>query len=550
MARKLVNIIILILVVVIAILLFDWKRMNFSKDILSLKIIGPDKAAVGEEIEYVVEFQNNGDVRLENPILIFEYPQNSIPSQGDNLRVVKEAKDIGDIYPGQEKVFKFRARLFGKEGEVKQAKASLSYRPKNLKPTYISKTSCITTINSVPLTLDFDLPSKVEPGGEISFSLNYFSNIDYPLSNIGINIDYPSDFQVKDVSPSSLDNHHWTINSLNQTEGGKIDIDGLIQGDIGQQKIFKAELGIWQKGQFVVLKDVMRGVSLVEPSLEIDQTVNGSSHYQAVIGDSLHYEIRFINIGQKPFENLVATVKLNSDFFDLSTLHSNTGQYEEGDNSIIWRAQDIPEFRYLAPQDQAKIDFWVDVKKSDLPQNETNPVLSDQVIINQIRKEFKVKLSSRLGLIQNAYINDEVFSSPGPLPPKVGQKSLCTIIWRAKTDYNDLKNVRFKTILPNNVGLTGKIFPQDQADKISFDSQSRELTWDIGNLLASSTSSREKVIDFQLYFIPDENQKGQPVQLIGNGILRGEDAWTGKMIEATTSPITSLLIDKNQGITQ
>ena len=550
MSKKLINIIILILVVVVAVLLFDWKRMNFSKDILSLKIISPDKAAVGEEIEYVVEFQNNGDVRLENPILIFEYPENSIPSQGDNLRVVKESKDIGDIYPGQEKVFKFRARLLGKQGEVKQAKASLSYKPKNLKPTYISRTSCITTIDSVPLTLDFDLPSKVEPGGDVAFSLNYFSNIDYPLSNIGINIEYPSDFQVKDVSPSSLDNHHWTITSLNKTEGGKIDINGLIQGDIGQQKIFKAELGVWQKGQFVVLKDIMRGVALVEPSLEIDQTVNGSSHYQAVIGDSLHYEIRFINIGQKPFENLIATVKLDSDFFDLSSIHSDRGQYEKGDNAVIWRAQDIPEFRYLAPQGQAKIDFWVNVKKSDLPQNGSNPILSDQVIINQVRKEFTVKLSSKLRLVQRAYINDEVFGSSGPLPPKVGQKSTCTIIWEVGTDYNNLKNVRFKTILPKNVGLTGKIFPQTQVDKISFDSQSRELTWDIGDVLANPERGKEKILDFQLYFIPDISQKGKPVQLIGNGLLRGEDAWTSKTIEATTSPIDSSLIDKTAGIVQ
>ena len=550
MSRKLINIIILVLVVVIGVLLFDWKRMNFSKDILSLKIIGPDKAVVGEEIEYVVEFQNNGDVRLENPTLIFEYPRNSIPSDGNSLRVVKESKDIGDIYPGQEKIFKFRGRLLGREREVKQAKASLSYRPKNLKPTYISKTSCITTINSVPLTLDFDLPSKVEPGGDIPFSLNYFSNIDYPLSNIGINIDYPSDFKIKDTSPSSLDNHHWTVTSLNKTEGGKININGLIQGDIGQQKIFKAELGVWQKGQFVVLKDVMRGVALVEPSLEINQTVNGSSHYQAVIGDSLHYEIRFINIGQKPFKNLIATVKLNSDFFDLSSLHSGTGQYEKGDNSIIWRAQDIPEFRYLAPQGQAKIDFWVNVKKSDLPQNGGNPILNNQVIINQVRKEFIVKLSSKLRLVQKAYINDEVFGSPGPLPLKVGQKSICTVIWKVETDYNNLKNVRFKTILPSNVSLTGNIFPEDQVDKISFDSQSRELTWDIGDVSANPKSDQQKILDLQISFIPNSTQKGKAVELVGNGLLKGEDVWTGKTIEATTSPIHSSLIDKTKGIVQ
>ena len=72
----------------------------------------------------------------------------------------------------------------GKEGDLKTAKASLSYMPKNLTVRYESDTTFTTKIDAVPITLDFDLPTKVEKGKDLQYSINYFSNIDYPLENL------------------------------------------------------------------------------------------------------------------------------------------------------------------------------------------------------------------------------------------------------------------------------------------------------------------------------------------------------------------------------
>jgi hypothetical protein len=50
--------------------------------------------------------------------------------------------------------------------DLKTAKASLSYTPKNLTARYESNTTLTTKIDTVPITLDFDLPSKVEKGNQ------------------------------------------------------------------------------------------------------------------------------------------------------------------------------------------------------------------------------------------------------------------------------------------------------------------------------------------------------------------------------------------------
>ncbi|GAH31413.1 unnamed protein product, partial [marine sediment metagenome] len=196
-------------------------------------------------------------------------------------------------------VLRIRARLLGKEGEAKIAKATLSYRPKNLKARYESITTFTTVIKSVPLNFEFDLPSQTESGKELKFRLNYFSNIDYPLSNLRCKIEYPLGFEFIESTPPSLEKIEWEVPPLNKAEGGRIEIVGRLRGEVGEQKIFQAELNIWQEGEFILLKKAVKGVEIIKPALYITQQINGNPEYIANPGDSLHYEIFFKNIGEE-----------------------------------------------------------------------------------------------------------------------------------------------------------------------------------------------------------------------------------------------------------
>ncbi|MFH1423877.1 MAG: hypothetical protein ABIG29_02930, partial [Candidatus Nealsonbacteria bacterium] len=224
---------------------WSWQKNSWSKDRLKLEILGPAEVALGQEIEYTVRYKNNGNIRLEDPRLTFEYPAYSLVGEEEPLR--KEIT-LESIYPGQEQTFNFKARLFGKEGEMKKAQVWLNYRPKNLKAPYENKTEHNVRINSVPLTLEFDLPSKIDPGKEINFQLNYFSNVDYPLADLGIKVEYPSDFEFQSSKPRPLEKTEWSVGLLNKAEGGRIQITGNLSGGVGEQKQFKAQLGTWRDG--------------------------------------------------------------------------------------------------------------------------------------------------------------------------------------------------------------------------------------------------------------------------------------------------------------
>jgi len=542
------TIFIVILAVIVGVFGFYYYQRNvYSKDILKLEILGQGEADLFQEIKYIVKYKNNGKVRLEEPELIFDYPDYSIPIDGTPLRVIKKSEELGEaIYPGQEKTFTFTARLMGQEGEIKEARVTLSYRPKNLKARYTSETSFTTIIKKVPLNFDFDLPSKIESGKELKFRLNYFSNVDYPLSGLRVIIDYPLGFEFINSTPKSLEKIEWELGLLNKAEGGRVEISGKLMGEVGEEKVFRARIGSWKDGEFILLKETVKGIAIIRPALYITQQINNNPKFVANSGDLLHYEIFFKNIGEEFLTDMFLLATLSGLPFDFETIQAPEGDFTLGDSSIIWDWRKVRDLQLLSPQSEGKIEFWVklkdewEIKSAD----DKNPEIKTTVFLSQVREEFVNKVNSKLVISQKGYFDDEIFGNSGPLPPKIGETTTYTIIWQVKNYYNEMKNVKVKATLPQNVNLTGKIFPEEQTDKITFDSQSREIVWNVGDLIVGQgILTPAPNIAFQISFVPGANQVGQVPELISEARITGQDQWTGEILQATSPSINTSLPD-------
>jgi hypothetical protein len=544
--KKLTLFIIFLSVVVGLIGYYYYHRNVYSKDILKLEILGPSEADLLQEVKYVVKYKNNGDVRLEDPELIFELPANTILTEGDSLRIIKESEELGGaIYPGEEKTFTFTARLMGQEGEIKELKAFLSYRPKNLKAHYSSQTSFSTVIKRAALSFDFDLPSKIESGKNLQFQLNYFSNVEYPLSDLRILIDYPTGFEFIDSTPKFLEKNEWELELLNKAEGGRIEISGKLTGQVGEEKVFRAKIGSWQGGEFILLKEVTKGVTIMKPALYITQQINNNPKLIANPGDLLHYEIFFKNIGEEYLTDMFLLATLTGPAFDFVTLQAPEGDFTAGENSIIWDWRRVKDLQILPPHSEGKVEFWVKLKDEwEGNGADAGPQIKTTVFLSQVKEEFVNKINSKLVISQLGYFNDEAFGNSGPLPPEVGRITSYTIAWQVKNYHNDMKNVKVKAVLPANVSLTGKIFPSEQADKLTFDLQSREIVWNIGDLLANQeVSLSDNSLYFQLSFLAQEEFRGESPELIGPATIFGEDQWTGETVQTSDLAISTALPD-------
>lgn len=525
--------------------LFYWyyQQGSFSKSILKLEVLGPDNIQMGEEFEYTIRYKNNSDFTLQEPKLTFEYPEYTI-NEGGKARI---SQDLEDIYPGDEQFVKLKARLLGKEGDLKIARVTLSYRPKNLKARYESDTTLTTKIETVPITLDLDLPSKVERGKEIEFSINYFSNVEYSLADLKVNVEYPDKFDFAQADPKPLDKNQWTIDKLDKAQGGRIKIMGDLNTDTGQKVQFKANIGIWKDGEFILLKETTKEVETIEPLLYISQQINGSPNYVASPGEKLHYEIYFRNIGNTPFENLFLINNLNSDIFDLSTLRVVAGQVQADDSMIIWDWKQVPALRSLDSQEEGKVEFDINLKCCWQPETTdfNNTFAVNKVNISQISQEFQTRVNSKLLIMQRGAYQDPTLVNSGPIPPVVGQPTTYTIIWQAKNFYNEVRNVKVRATLPLGVTLTGRISPDTDISKFSFDSNSREIVWNVSDSMAPGTGilTPPANIMFQVSLTPTYSQKGRIIPIINQAIITGDDQSTGMNIQSTIPAIDTTLPD-------
>lgn len=518
----------------------------FSKEILRLEILGSEKAKTGDEIEYTVKYKNNGNFVLEQVKLVFEMPENSL-TEDSKTRIVQ---DLKDIYPGGEEFVQFKTRLLGKEGDLKVAKATISYQPKNITAPYESSTTFTTQIESTPVTLDFDLPSKIEKGKQIQYSINYFSNVDYPLENLSIKVDPVPGFDIESSTPSSLDNSEWKLQTLNKAQGGRISIKGKTSADANQNLTFSVKLGMRINGTFIVIKETTMDVQVIQPLLSISQTVNGSSSYVASPGETLNYQIFFRNIGATAFDNLFMIVKLDSPALEMSSISVPGMQVQVNDNMIVWDSRQVSQLRRLDVQQEGMVEFNVRVKDSWAASGaeEGDAIIADEVNISQITQKFTIKVSSGLVVAQRAYYQNSPISNSGPIPPQAGKATTYTIAWDIKNYFSDAKNVKVKAILPQNAVLTGQILPGDELSRFSFDSASRQIVWSAGDILKGTGISGDPVsIYFQVSLTPSSSQKGSSAAIIGEAAISGENQFTGTSVTSKDSAVTTALPDDPAG---
>ncbi|MBU4351010.1 hypothetical protein L6250_00080 [Candidatus Parcubacteria bacterium] len=553
MNKKTVRYIIIFILILAVAGFWYFQRNSFSKEIMKLEILGPETTEVGQKVDYVLKYKNNGDITLINAKLSFEFPENSL-TEDNKIRI---EQNLEDIYPGEEKTITLSGRILGQENELKKAQAWLSFQPKNLKARYEVSTTQTTVIKFSPLTFEFDLPSKIEAEKDFSFSLNYFSNVDYPLSQLRVKIEYPAGFEFVDSTPKALEKDEWQVPILNKADGGRIKIFGRINGNIGEQKMFRASFGMWQDGNFILLKEASRGAEIIRPTIYLSQLVNGASDYVASSGDTLHYEIFFRNIGSSPFENLFLVVNLEGSLFDLTSLQSPNANYHQGNSSMIWDWKKNPQLRFLDEDEEGKVEFWIALKKevATVGPRDKNLILKNSVNLSPAKEEFSLKVNSKLDLDQQVFFNSDLFQASGSLPLRVGQPTALTVTWKLKNFYNDLRNTKVKATLPSWVSLTGQLLPRNSS--FVFDSQSREIIWDLGEIKAGqgANGTDSPSLSFQILLTPNSSQLGQTPGIINRAQAFGDDTWTQEPIEseiktASSGSLSDPGFDYSQGIVQ
>ncbi len=97
------------------------------------------------------------------------------------------------------------------------------------------------------------------------------------------------------------------------------------------------------------------------------------------------------------------------------------------------------------------------------------------------------------------------------------------------------------------MSLTGKLLPENESPNFSFDSNSREIVWNVsdGATITAGTGlvSNAPSVSFQISLTPDNSQKGSTALLVGEANISAEDQFTGSVAQGKGSSVNTSLPD-------
>ena len=542
------GIVLLILIGALVVWIYYWTPFDQSK--VEFSISGPESVVSGEDVMYIAKIKNTTKISLNDIKLTFYWPENTILENGSELT---STMDVDNLLAGQEKEIDFKGKLIGEKGSDKEIKTSLSYQPEKIKARFEKTASFSTSILAVPLVLNFDMPSKVSNGQQITVALSYINDSDSTFDNLVMKIEYPDGFKVSSVYPQPQENV-WQIGTLQARAEGKILLTGTIDGNRGDTKTFKGYMGVVKGSNFAAYADTTKSLQLSLPALSVDQSINNSNTYVASPGEILNYSIKYHNNSTVSIPSVKIACKFDTKALDFYSFDlKSKGNFDVDTSTITWDQTSVPELGLVNPGQSGELDFSVKVldnlpvksygdknfaiaSVTTIDSSSIPLALMDQQVKDSLDNVTKV--NSKLGVAARGYFQDSLLPNSGPIPPKVGQTTTYTIHWEVTNYSNDADDVKVEAVLPPQVQWVNKYKPESSA--LTFDNLTKKLTWNIGKLQSGTGYlSPVKYVVFQVALSPSSTQLGQVADLLKQTAISGKDDYTGENLTSTIKSVTS-----------
>jgi hypothetical protein len=518
---------------------FKIRSLMYSEEQILFSVNGPRQVASAELSEFTVVYSNQNWSALENASLLVSYPDGFQPDEDSQIKISGSQLEIplGTINARTDGKATFSGKFYGSRGETLFLKMRLRYSPASFSSQFEKEEQYGVSIASSLLALDMIAPQQASSESVVEYALDYMSQSDKSLSNIRVNIVYPPEFTFVSAEPApSEGNSVWYIGTLNPEQKGKIIVKGKLTGAHDEVKKVEASIGYISSGKLVAYGFSEQLTRMVVPPLSIVQTINGKRDLNVNAGDRLNFDITYRNESQIGFRDAIVTMHLNSDILDYLQLKQEQGSYDASNQTLVWKASDIPGLARLNPGEGGTISFTIPVlnplpksvsgknfflqttAKIDSPDIPTplgsNKIVSSNTLVTKINSA----VSMALYLAQD----DSLLVGKGPIPPVAGQETLYTLKIRLNNEYNDVTGAKLVITLPSSSRYQKKIAPDSEA--VEWNERTNTLVWDLGTYRAVRGENRE--LRFQVAATPDISLTNENLLLINKMVFTGKDQFT------------------------
>src|SRR3989344_4305960 len=351
---------------------------QFTDQSIGLKIKGAQSIASGDEVIYLLEYQNNEKVALREVELLIRYPdgfefESASPEANNEFNT---SWKLGDLSRGQTGQIEIRGKMIGEVGSIKILNTTISFIPENFSSIFKESSSFSSQITSSILELDVEGPEQILAEKKATYKISYKNNSEQTLEKIKIRVNYSANFIFQESTPEPFKqeddarnlNNEWVIENLEQNQEGEVEIiGGYVEEEDIEKVDFTVEIGFVdvETEEFSLQQQKIVTTNLVKPSLSLDLILNGSNQNQPInFGQQMTYSLVYKYLGQSELDEVSFKVILDSDILDWETLEDKNGGVVDG-NTITWGKDQISELDLVRPLDQGSIDFTIQVKSAD-----------------------------------------------------------------------------------------------------------------------------------------------------------------------------------------
>lgn len=546
-----------VIAVAVALFIFFGGVNMISSNNLNVEVVAPTSISSGEELSIGLSVVNANRTDIEDVKLFIDYPLGSYTISESEEEVSHEEIPLGVIEKGGRVDHVVRTRIFGEKDTIKSFVFRVEYKVKGSNAVFPKEKTYDVVIGSSPILLEVKYPKEVNSGQDISMSLEVTSNSSVPIKDVLIKVEYPYGFTYKSANIKPVrDNSVWSIGDLKNGDIKKIDIVGSLVGQNLEDRSFRISAGT--KTGSVYDFDTTLVSSLITMGIRksfFDLTLSAYNNAVSKTGESTFVTIRWQNtLPDKIVDNNIE-VKLSGNALNRNEVApSDKGFFRSVDDTVLWGKNSVDALNEISPGDSNQVRLSVGALANFVtPSIIKNPHIDLRVKMfgqrsgidgGQVEsiENLTIKIASLATLTSKSFRAVGPFSNSGPIPPKADSETTYTINWLITNTTNDLKETTIRASLPQGVVWKGEISPQ--TEKISYDPDTRIVTWNVGNLSSGTGfTSSPKQVYFKVGITPSVNQVGVAPTIVSQANLSATDTYTESKIEANALNVSTKFFD-------
>jgi len=601
----------LLAVLVLAYFMYFKGQWSFDEKKVRVEIEAPSEVLSGEEINFEIRYENNTNVELKNIRISFFAPEKfTFISSGKEPRGGSGGSvfvwSLDNLPAGESGKIRLYGRIIGKKGTEHEFNSKISYVPDNFNSEFQSsgnESKARLKITSIPFEMSIECPKFVINKNKAKCVISY-KNISKQSFYAEIEAILPKGFEYVSSDPEVDENETyrltWNIKDLKPNMKGELIMEGNVTGDRNKEIEVEVVLNASERDKNTVpyLNNKI-AIRIQNTPVVLSQTVNGSEEYFSYKGEELEYKIKFKNNSDMEIKGLVINSRLEG-CVDPDSINVANGSYDG--EKITWSAFNIPKLAVFGIGEEEEVSFKVKVKDFiDIENsNDKNFIIKNTEAIREFDFDSEsekigetitsntiiVKLDASLFVRAKGYFNDDgKIKNSGVIPPEVGEETKYTIHWNLNSLFNDLKNIRIVSLLPEKVKWTGSyirsdgkvfsgnenngIYIPEQEDEDSkeeglednkdsdnfqgtkidkerfyYNPETREVVWEMPKLEANTgIILPAKEVVFQISIIPGEDDIGGVMEIMSEVKATSYDEFTRNIVNTLDSGLTTELPD-------